>query len=54
MQEAIVDELAGHEGQGTSRVTYKKDMPLKVLYEAISKVEWPEVEGLLVPAQLTV
>jgi integrase len=45
--EAIVDELTGHEGQGTSRTTYKKSLPLRVLLEAIAKVEWPEVDDLL-------
>jgi integrase len=43
VQEALVDELTGHEGKGTSRKVYKKDMPLPVLLEAISKVEWPEI-----------
>lgn len=43
VSEAIVDELTGHEGQGTSRVVYKKEMPLRVLADAISKIEWPEV-----------
>ncbi len=40
---AIIDELTGHEGEGTSQVVNKKDMPLAVLYKAISKVQWPEV-----------
>jgi len=44
VQEALVDELTGHEGKGTSRKVYKKDMPLSVLVEAISKVEWPEIK----------
>jgi len=43
VSEPIIDELTGHEGQGTSRRVYKKDMPLRKLYEAIAKVEWPEV-----------
>ena len=46
---AIIDELTGHEGQGTSEKVYKKQMPLSVLHEAISKVTWPEVEDLLIP-----
>jgi hypothetical protein len=41
---ALVDELTGHEGKGTSRKVYKKDMPLSVLFEAISKVEWSEIK----------
>ena len=43
VSQAFIDELTGHEGAGTSQVTYKKEMPLKPLYDAISKVEWPEV-----------
>lgn len=39
----IVDELTGHEGEGTSQVVYKKDMPLSKLHKAIRKVEWVEV-----------
>lgn len=42
--EVFVDELTGHEGKGTSRSVYTKRMPLVKLYEAICKVEWPEVE----------
>jgi integrase len=42
----VIDELTGHEGQGTSRVVYTKDMPLSQLFDAICKVEWPEVELL--------
>jgi integrase len=42
--EAHVDELTGHDGGGTSRRVYKKDMPLKVLHQAVSLVEWPEIE----------
>jgi len=45
ISEAIIDELTGHEGTGTSRVVYKKDMPLRTLHEAICKIEWPEVTG---------
>jgi len=43
VSEAVVDELTGHEGQGTSRTVYKKEMPLPVLHAAISTIEWPEV-----------
>jgi integrase len=43
VSEAIVDELTGHEGQGTSRIVYKKEMPLRVLFDAVSKVEWSEI-----------
>ena len=44
VQEALIDELTGHEGQGTSRKVYKKQMPLPVLFKAISAVQWPEVQ----------
>jgi integrase len=39
----IVDELTGHEGEGTSQTEYFRGAPLRVLLDAISKVEWPEV-----------
>jgi integrase len=39
----IVDELTGHEGEGTSQTVYKHDTPLPVLRDAIAKVEWPEL-----------
>ena len=41
--EAHVDELTGHDGGGTSRKVYKKEMPLTVIHQAIAKVKWPEV-----------
>lgn len=41
--EVFVDELTGHEGKGTSRAVYTKEMPLQKLYDAICKVEWPEI-----------
>lgn len=44
--EAVVDELTGHEGQGTSRTVYKKDLPLCVLRDAIERIQWPEVAHL--------
>ncbi|MEN6541795.1 site-specific integrase [Parvibaculum sp.] len=40
----IVDELTGHEGVGTGQTVYKKEMSLSVLHDAISKVDWPEVD----------
>ncbi|PMQ02962.1 hypothetical protein DyAD56_21295 [Dyella sp. AD56] len=43
VSEVFVDELTGHEGKGTSRAVYTKEMPLRKLYEAICRVEWPEV-----------
>lgn len=43
VMEPIIDELTGHDGQSTSRRVYKKDMPIRKLYDAISKVGWPEV-----------
>jgi len=41
--DVFVDELTGHEGKGTSRAVYTKEMPLRKLFDAICKVEWPEV-----------
>lgn len=41
--DAIVDELTGHAGQGTSRAVYKKDLSMSTLFDAISKIKWPEV-----------
>lgn len=43
VSEVFVDELTGHEGKGTSRSVYTKEMPLTKLFDAICKVEWPEV-----------
>lgn len=42
VSQAVVDELTGHEGEGTSRAVYLHDLPIKLLHEAISKIEWPE------------
>ncbi len=42
----IVDELTGHEGEGTSERVYKKEMPLPMLRDAMAKVAWPEVQLL--------
>jgi integrase len=39
----IVDELTGHEGSGTSQVVYLKNYTIPQLYDAICKVEWPEI-----------
>lgn len=44
VSQAVVDELTGHEGEGTSRAVYLHDLPIKILHEAICKVEWPEIE----------
>jgi len=40
----VVDELTGHEGEGTSQTVYLHEFPLEVLAEAIAKVEWKEVD----------
>ena len=48
VSEAVVDELTGHEGTGTSRTVYNKGFPLAVLRDAIAKVEWPKVDGALI------
>ncbi|QEX23354.1 integrase [Hypericibacter adhaerens] len=42
----VVDELTGHEGEGTSQTVYLHEFPLKVLADAIAKVEWPEIDLL--------
>ena len=39
----IIDELTGHEGEGTSQRVYKHDTPLPLLLAEIAKVEWPEL-----------
>lgn len=44
VSQAIIDELTGHEGQGTSRAIYTHAMPLAKLYEAVCKIDWPEIE----------
>lgn len=53
VSDGLVDDLTGHEGEGESRKTYNKrvvarpqrpDQAVKALYEAICKVEWPEVD----------
>ncbi|WP_289295679.1 site-specific integrase [uncultured Reyranella sp.] len=45
----VVDELTGHEGEGTSQRVYKHDTPLPKLYEAIRKVEWTELRSITPP-----
>ncbi|HEV2679348.1 MAG TPA: site-specific integrase [Rhodanobacter sp.] len=47
--EVFVDELTGHEGKGTSRAVYTKEMPLRKLFDAICRVEWPEVTVAILP-----
>ncbi|WP_018185173.1 tyrosine-type recombinase/integrase [Kaistia granuli] len=44
--EAVVEMLTGHEGGGTSRKVYLKDLPLRRLQEAICLVDWPELSSL--------
>lgn len=44
--DAVVDMLTGHEGAGTSRRVYLKELPLKRLHDAICKVEWPELASV--------
>lgn len=41
----LVDELTGHAGHGISQKVYKhkEHTPIRVLFDAISKVEWPEL-----------
>ena len=39
----IIDELTGHEAEGTSGRVYKKGMPIQVLRREIEKLEWPEL-----------
>lgn len=40
----LVDQLTGHEGKGTSAQVYFKGATLQALHEAISKVQWPELD----------
>lgn len=42
----VVDELTGHEGEGTSQRVYKHETPLPQLQEAIAKVQWLELVGV--------
>lgn len=44
VSQTIVDEITGHEGQGTSSKVYHKGSGLKALHAAIQKIEWPEVD----------
>jgi len=46
LSNAIVDELTGHAGQGISQTRYKHQLPLRVLYEAISKIDWSHVSPM--------
>jgi integrase len=41
----VVDELTGHEGEGTSQRVYKHDTPIPALREAIVKISWDELAG---------
>lgn len=41
----VVDELTGHEGEGTSQRVYKHETPLPQLRTDIAKVRWQELEG---------
>jgi integrase len=41
-----VNVLTGHEGQGISEKVYLKGLPLSRLYDAICKVEWPELDEI--------
>ncbi len=45
--EHLIDELTGHKGGSISRQVYKGKMPIVKLYAAIAKIEWPEVEEVL-------
>lgn len=47
VDKVVVDALTGHEGQGISEKVYLKGLPLTRLYEAVCKVEWPELSDLL-------
>lgn len=38
------NELLGHEGASVDEKVYQKGLPLKVLADAIAKIEWPEVK----------
>ena len=42
----VVDELTGHEGEGTSQRVYKHNTPLPLLQASITKVHWRELAGI--------
>src|SRR5690606_32811905 len=46
--DVFVDELTGHERQGTGRKHYLKDLSLPRLLEASSRVAWTEVDVELI------
>ncbi len=41
-----IQELIGHEGSNITRSIYKKEMPIAILFDAISTISWPEIEEL--------
>ena len=43
VDEVIIDTLVGHERKGTSASVYLHELPLKTLFEALSKVTYDEV-----------
>lgn len=47
VDDAVIIQLAGHEGQGTSKKTYLKELSINLLHEGISKVRWLEVEKII-------
>ncbi|WP_159104305.1 site-specific integrase [Sneathiella glossodoripedis] len=47
----VVNQLVGHEGQGTGEKVYLKGLSIEKLHEGISRVSWPEVEKLFVKVQ---
>jgi len=40
----VRNELLGHEGQSIDQQNYLKRLPLRILADAIARVEWPEVK----------
>jgi len=42
----VINQLVGHEGQGTGQQEYLKGLSIQKLYKGISRVNWPEVEEL--------
>lgn len=47
VHEAQIDQITGHEGKSTSSSVYLKKLSLPLLHDALAKVTWPEVAGLL-------
>lgn len=49
--DAIVDALTGHNGKGTSREVYLKQLNVPSLFKIVRKIEWPGLLDHLTPYQ---